>query len=542
MATIFSDVLGFMKSAFRGAASTDFLRDYRHATELFVGNDFSLVPKSGYLFHVFFDINPYAAHSALLDTTRSTEIGMLVKSVDLPKFSIDFKTYNSYNKPNLVQSKIKYDQVNVSFRDDSQNLIRNFWYDYYSFYFADTLNPIETHRRNLKYNNESPYFGYRLRADLPDYNYLHAVRIYSLTHNQFSEYILVNPLITNFRHGTHDYESQESANMSHEMSINYEGVFYSEGYIEDGGVKGFATLHYDRIRSPLNRIGARRSIFGRGGLINTASSIIGDITRGNYLSAIFKFATARQTFKGVNLKKAAVNEVRQIFTTSATNAITGAITQQMRSTTPGGYNVVSGRSLPGAGAASGLEQIGSALALTGVAAILNSRSLTNKYSTNPVVQSNRSGVTGNYAPRFPTVPGSAIPTAAPSNILKANDTGVLIKDTNQRSIDIQQQRVNVNQAIINLENQLKILGQSASDTQKQINNLTLNITNLNNKLAQAKSAGASTDIIDGILQQISVAVIEKQNNEARLLTQRDEISSIRNQLNIKLAERNSING
>ena len=542
MATIFSDVLNFMSAAFRGAVSTDFLRDYQHASELFVGNDFSLVPKSGYLFHVFFDINPYAAHSALLDPTRSTELGMLVRDVDLPRFTMDVKTYNAYNKPNIVQSKIKYDPVGISFRDDSLNLIRNFWFDYYSYYYRDTLNPMEIHRQNLKYQQNTPTFGYNLRSDLPDYNYLQAIRIYSLTHNQFSEYILVNPFITNFRHGKHDYESNESANMAHDMTINYEGVFYSEGFISDGLVKGFATLHYDRTKSPLNRLGARRTIFGRGGLINTASSIIGDISRGNYLSAIFKFATARQTFKGVNLKKAAVNEVRNIFTVSATNAITGLITNQMRSTTPGGYNVVSSRSLPGSTNQSGLEQVGSALALTGVAALLNSRSLTGNYSQNPITQASRSLVKNNFNPQFPTVPGVTQTGAAPSTLLKANNSSGLIPNTNQKLIDIQQQRANVNQAILGIEKQIRILGQSAADTQRQISSLTTVIVNLNTKLALAQAAGSSQEIIDGIRQQINVATDDRQTNETKLTTQRSDLASLKNQLDQKLKERNAING
>jgi len=543
MASIFSDAMSFMRAAFKGAVSTDFLRDYKHASELFVGNDFSLIPKSGYLFHVFFDLNPYAANPILLDSTRSAEIGMMVKDVELPKFSIDYKSYNAYNRPNIVQSKIKYDQVNITFRDDSVNLIRNFWFDYYSYYYADTLNPIEVHRQDYKYVPNSPYdFGFKLRSDIPDYKYLQAIRIYSLTHNQFSEYLLVNPIITNFRHPKHDYEGQESAAMTHDMSVNYEGVFYNQGYVDSGEVKGFATLHYDRIRSPLNRIGSRRTIFGAGGLINTASSIITDIGRGNYLSAIFKFATARNSFKGVNIKKAALNEIRQSFTVSATNAITGLITQSMRSSNNNGYNIVSSRTLPNASTGPSINDVGSVLALTGAAVLLNSRTTSNKYQQTPTTQATKSQVNNNYDPRFPTVPGTAIPASAPSSLLKANDNTILLKDTNQRLIDIQQQRTNINQNITTLDKQLRSLSQTAANEQKQIASLTVVISNLNNKLAIARNAGTSQDIIDGILQQISVAIADKQASEARLTSLRTEITQTQSKINSAIIERNAING
>lgn len=542
MATIFSDVLNFLGTAFKDAVSIDMLRDYRHASELFVGNDFSLVPKSGYLFHVFFDINPFTADSLLLDPTRQTEIGMLVKDAELPRFSIDAKVYNSYNRPNIVQSKIKYDPVNITFRDDSVNLIRNFWFDYYSYYYRDTLNRPEVHRRDYKYTQSGPNnFGYNLRYEVPDYRYLHAIRIYSLTHNQFSEYILVNPMITAFRHPRHDYESNESANMAHEMTIQYEGVFYNEGLITTGSVKGFALLHYDRNKSPLNRVGARRSIFGRGGLINAASSIITDISRGNYLSAIFNFATARQSFKGVNIKKAAVNELKQIYTASATNAITGLINQQMRSTTPGGYSIISSKDILGSTTSQGISQIGSALALTGVAALLNTKQNTsNKYKETPVVQSNPSAVKNTYVVRFPSVPGVNIPNLSPLTVLKANDGVITQTPTNQAIISNVDKRIELNQRISSIEAEIKRQGQNTSIVQRQINNLTIIISNLNSKLSTAISANANKDIVDGIKQQITTATFDKQNNESLLAQQSAELTVLTVQLNQALAERNTL--
>ena len=545
MATIFDRTMNFLGRAFLEAASTDFIRDYKHASELFVGNDFSLVPKSGYLFHVFFDINPYVAYPQLLDPSRLTELGMMVKEVELPKFSIETKTYNSYNRPNVVQSKIKYDNVAITFRDDSMNLVRNFWFDYYSYYYQDTLNTLETHRYNNKYAPETfGSYGYTLRNKnslAPDKRYLQAIRIYSLTHNQFTEYILINPTIVSYRHSKHDYEEQTSAGMTNEMSVAYEGVLYNDGYIEDGGVKGFATLHYDRTRSPLGRIGSRRSIFGRGGLINTASSIISDITNGNYLSAIFKAATARQTFKGVNLKKAAVSELKTVVTQTATAAVTGLITQQMRSTTPGGYSVVSSYNQPGATTKPGLLELGSTLGLVGVAAFLNSKPSTNKYTQTPITQSTRNLVNSTYNPSFPTVPG-AVTAQAPSTILKANDAQLLASASQQQTIDLAQRRIQVNNALDSLEKQMLDLGTATSNSKKQVDNLTVVIANLNNKLALAKSVNSPQDIISGIVQQIESAALQKQDYEATYNRQRVEITALQQQINRTIIERNAING
>lgn len=534
MANIFSDVLGFLGSAFRGAASIDFLRDYRHASQLFVGNDFSLVPKSGYLFHVFFDVNPYAAQNQLLDPTRLTEIGMMVRDVELPKFTIESKSYNAYNRPNLVQSKIKYDNVQIAFRDDSVNLIRNFWFDYYSYYYRDTMNSPNIHRQGYKYDPNSPAsFGYSLRADMPDYRYLHAVRIYSLTHDTFAEYILVNPMITSFRHPKHDYEGLESANMSHEMTIAYEAVFYNEGYIDSGEVKGFAGIHYDRTRSPLNRVGARRNIFGRGGLINAAGSIIRDLTSGNYLSAIFKFATARQTFKGVNIKKAAVNELKQIYTQEAANAITGVITGQMRSQTPGGYSVISPTNIFGSSVPNGLGQVGSALALTGVAALLNTRTVERRPQQVNAYPSN-------YKPQFPTVPGVTRPGTASTDLTKANDSQQLTQPTKQNTVGTGQRRIEIGVELAALESQMRTVSQQANTQQRQVNNMVIVLGNLNNKLALAIGANSSRDVIDGIRQQIAVATQDQANANTELTKLSTDLQNLQAQINQKIIERNSL--
>lgn len=534
MANIFSDVLGFLGSAFRGAASIDFVRDYSHASELFVGNEFSLVPKSGYLFHVFFDVNPYAAQSQMMDPGRLTEIGMMVRDIELPKFSVDTKTLNSYNRPNLVQNKIKYENVNITFRDDSVNLVRNFWFDYYSYYYKDTLNNPDIHRRAYKYDPNSPAsFGYSLRYENPDYRYLHAVRIYSLTHDTFAEYILVNPMVTSFRHPKHDYEAQESAGMAHDMTVAYEGVFYNEGFIQDGGVTGFATLHYDRTRSPLNRVGARRNIFGRGGLINAAGSIITDLTKGNYLSAIFKFATARQTFKGVNIKKAAVNELKQIYTQEAANAITGVITQQMRRGTPGGYSVISPTNIFGSTVPQGIGQIGSALAMTGVAALLNTRTQERR-------PQQRNAAPSNYNPQFPTIPGASGPLSASRDLIKANDTNLLVNPTNQTNVGTSQRRIDLTTDIGSLENQMRSVSQQAATQQRQANNMVIVLGNLNNKLALARAANSSQEIIDGIRQQIATAEQDRIRANATLAQLTADIQNLQQQINQKIAERSTL--
>ena len=81
---------GFLKQIARG----DNVKDYQHASRLFVTNNYEMSHKYTCLFHVFFDLNP---ELTTIDQRQQIEAGLLVKSADLPKFRVNTKTYNNYN-------------------------------------------------------------------------------------------------------------------------------------------------------------------------------------------------------------------------------------------------------------------------------------------------------------------------------------------------------------------------------------------------------------------------------------------------------------
>lgn len=232
------------------------IRDYRHAARVFTDGQFRLSPKYGFLFYVEFDFNPDITS---VSNTAAQEMGMIVKSVQLPKFTLDTKTHNAYNRVNLVQNKIKYDPVVIAFHDDQADNVRNFWYDYYSFFFRDPDYADVTYSSPHKYQTRPsfdwgysprPTAGYPTSNRFQPYQYIQAIRIYSLYQKNFSEYQLVNPLITQFRHGDHSNDGA-APTMAHEMTIAYETVKYLTGYTTYNTVGGYIDLHYDNTPSPL---------------------------------------------------------------------------------------------------------------------------------------------------------------------------------------------------------------------------------------------------------------------------------------------------
>jgi len=119
----------------KGAASGAYLRDYRHANKIFGTSSFALAPKFKFLFHTVFEINP-----SVYNPSTTTNFSVLVKTIKLPSFQIKTQEYNQYNRKRIIQTKINYEPVGITFHDDNSNSITKMWRSYYSYYYKDTTN------------------------------------------------------------------------------------------------------------------------------------------------------------------------------------------------------------------------------------------------------------------------------------------------------------------------------------------------------------------------------------------------------------------
>lgn len=232
---------------------------YKHATKLFVADTFRLAPKQSFLYYVVFDVDPSQSEMGSGALTNAMEFvnryerlesGMLVKDIDLPKFSVGVKTLNAYNRKNIVQTNINYDPINVTFHDDAANVITKFWNDYYTYYFRDSDYTVPTYGVAEKYsrrNNQG--WGYSPRNGSTK-SFLSSIRIFSLHNKKFTEYYLVNPIINSWRHGRHENLSNTGI-MENTMTVSYETVKYFTGIVNPVSVDGFSLLHYDNEKSPI---------------------------------------------------------------------------------------------------------------------------------------------------------------------------------------------------------------------------------------------------------------------------------------------------
>lgn len=370
----------FLKGFF---GTTEGLKDYSHASKTFRTNGYQYSPRLKYLFHVYFTINTGQIPSLqnAFGNDEVAVVGLMVKTAQLPTYTVSVDTMNQYNRKRLVQTKIEYNPVQIVFNDDQSDLIRNMWYNYYRYYYKDatynydntasingSIGPLQTLQNGFDYNvndiyensrqvNDWGYIGEGYQDSITSTGqalggankppFFRDIKIYGLSQKKFASYVLINPIITNWDHDSYDY-SQDSGVMTNTMTIRYETVKYYNGFI--GGaqpsntVVGFADPnHYDTYRSALARPGSTASVFGQGGIVDAGIGIIEDLNavaegRGglaSILGAVQKGGALNNTLKNYNSTSLKA-ELQQ----EALNAARGALPAQVRGllNRPSGWN------------------------------------------------------------------------------------------------------------------------------------------------------------------------------------------------------------
>lgn len=504
------------------------LRDYNHASRLYVGDQYRLVPKMGFLFHVFLDVGTNASSYDARNPTGTQEVGLLARSADLPRFTADSKVFNSYNRPSIVQTKIKYDTVTITFNDDSADVVKNFWIRYFKHYYRDSDYSLGQY--NMQYRYGEPMvneFGF---GPLNAAKFLRSVRIYSLTKKTFSEYILVNPIIKSCRFGQH--VNGESEVLKTEMSVDYESVLYSSGSVGANEISGFADLHYDSSPSSLTvEGGGSQPLFGPGGYIDTNKIINPSLTNGSYGDIFYSTRQGAQNFRSTISTSASVSQVSNIFSTvlrenKSTNRVTvptfaGAAGFSI-SDNNGIEQKTSLASLPSFGKTN--DQI-SSITISGAQI---------KETPSP---------TSNYFRSFPPNSSAGLPTSTPSELNIINDQDLLRQDSNQRFLDVNARRLAIDNRILSLQKELSIAEQNLSGINSQINTINSTNSSLISKYNNAASL-PQTPQRDTLLEQYQQTIDYYDRLKNDLISERNFNSHRYDSLNQELdnlkAEKGSI--
>lgn len=284
------------------------MANWRHATRLFVDNNYALSPRTKFLFYVNFKVNPWAAGAAAWKSKHSDEVGMLVKSADLPKFTFDQVVKNQYNRKKIVYKQINYDPVNITMHDDNTGVMNAMLALYYGTYVQDRLLPEAAWESNHYRPSAQSMSNYRYGLDNDrGPPFFDDITIYTMSRRRYNGYKLINPRIQTWSHGNMAYAEGGTAESS--MTITYEAVQYLSGRVYSGNPDGFGSLHYDLVPSPLSVAGGGvANLLGDGGVLSGIEEIFGSVENGSAFGSVGGFLntaiTAINTAKNLkNLTK-----------------------------------------------------------------------------------------------------------------------------------------------------------------------------------------------------------------------------------------------
>jgi len=316
------------------------LRDYQHASRLYVNNFYDLAPKAGWIYYVVMNINP-EIQGAITDPTLAAEfqtwyaryggrVGLLAKQADLPKFTIETETLNQYNKKTVIQKRINYGSISITFHDDMANATTNLWKSYYQYYYADSLGatnagistsitPKYIDKKYSDYNDLQ--YGLNNGQTVP---FFISIDVYQLSRQQYTSFKIVNPMVKEWAHDQLD-QTQGNKVLTSKLTVDYETVIYDTSPTNFSSLQnpGFAADHYDRTPSPLSIGGVgTNSILGPGGIMAGAQDVFGSLANIGTASPLDILNTA---IKGANLIRNAQSISSAGIAQEASGILTGVL-------------------------------------------------------------------------------------------------------------------------------------------------------------------------------------------------------------------------
>ena len=281
------------------------LKDFRHASRLYLDDNFKLAPKNKFLFHVVFNTDETLFFNGF-NTSERYQLNMLVKNADLPRYGMNIEEKIQYNKKMYAATRIQYEPVNITFHDDQADTVNSFWQKYYEYHIADSV-AMNTDQqisatKDDAYDSIDAKTITKFGMDTPAARkkpYLKSIELFTLHKQRFTSMTLVNPVIGSFSHDNVD-QADGAGIMSNTMQVFYETVIYKSGIVGKVAVPGFATLNYDNEPSPLTVLGrGTNSIFGPGGVVDGIGSTIRNLREGNILGAILSASNTYNNAKKI---------------------------------------------------------------------------------------------------------------------------------------------------------------------------------------------------------------------------------------------------
>ena len=223
------------------------LRDYHHAAKTFSSEPgYEKTPYAGFLFHVNISFNSVTGAGQI----NKKNISVLIKAADLPEIQFETETFNQYNRKRIVNKRVVYQPITLTFHDDVANNVRNMWIAYNQHYSADSnYTDVNTWQLDNVYQVDTLARNYGLDTGSTT-PFINKIEIYSMGNHKYSKMLLVNPVINSAKFDDHEYEGSKI--METRFTVEYENIIYSTGTTDQ--IPGFGNdnvENYDQTPSSL---------------------------------------------------------------------------------------------------------------------------------------------------------------------------------------------------------------------------------------------------------------------------------------------------
>ena len=230
-------------------------RDWQHASRLYVSSDFKHAPKTKFLYHVTFHLSSRAKGMVPGVDQHINEVGMLVRSADLPRYTAKVSTLNMYNRKKNVQTNIEYNPVTIIMHDDNYGITSQLLEGYYKYYYADGKYRPDSGAYGNSRGGDNVYKGasynsyqFGMDNEIAVVPYFEKIEIAQMARKYFNRYTLIRPILTDWSHDTVD-NSMGDGIMENKITVGYDGVFYDQGRVSTDNPTGFGQAsHYDTWR------------------------------------------------------------------------------------------------------------------------------------------------------------------------------------------------------------------------------------------------------------------------------------------------------
>lgn len=282
------------------------MADWQHASRLYVADNQKYAPKVKFLYHVTFYLTETAKRIIPEVWENRQAINMLVKSVDLPKFTAQVETKNKYNRKKNIQTRLDYDPINIDFFDDSYGATTALLESYYKYYFADGTHSTSSRAYGDRLTGDTLYdgessnsFKFGMDNNIPAIPFFDKIEISQMSKKSYTKYTLINPIVASWSHDSLD-NSDNGTPMQNSITVQYDTVFYDRGDVEagpNGDPAGFGTPdHYDTTPSPISLLGG--GTLGIDGIFGAGIDLYDYITKGKNFDNPFEAAIAAVNLVG----------------------------------------------------------------------------------------------------------------------------------------------------------------------------------------------------------------------------------------------------